>query len=169
LCDFAGTSFDHRHFGRSLRQVLADPSRAHRAAAYSEGGFRLDEESQNERPEGHPYELKGALQHEHPELVGRAIAVRTKDWTYVYRSCEQDELYDLQRDPDELANIADEPANDAICRQLRDQILNWLVETSDVIPPVRDARIEPALFDQLIGASVAAAPDEPHTGTIPAQ
>jgi arylsulfatase A-like enzyme len=130
--------------------------------AYSEGGFRLDEESQNEQPEGHPYLLKGTLQHEHPELVGRAIALRDRDWTFVYRSQEQDELYDRQRDPREQENLATDPAYDETCRRLREQILAWLVETSDVIPRHRDPRIEPVLFDQLIGAVTAAPPDSQH-------
>lgn len=165
LCDFAGTSFDPPHFGRSLRPVLADPMQPHRDAAYSEGGFRLDEESQNEQPEGHPYLLKGSLQHEHPKLVGRAIALRTTDWTYVYRSCESDELYDRRRDPQEQINLATDPAYDVTCRELRDQLLAWLVETSDVIHRRRDARIEPVLFEQLTGAAAAAPPDRAHTGS----
>jgi arylsulfatase A-like enzyme len=164
LCDFAGASFDHPQFGRSLRRVLADPAQPHREAAYSEGGFRIDEESQNEQPDGYPYLLKGSLQHEHPELVGRAVSVRTSDWTFIYRSQEQDELYHRREDPHELNNLAADPTHDAICRQLRDQVLAWLVETSDVIPRHRDARIEPALFDQLIGANTASAPDKAHTG-----
>jgi arylsulfatase A-like enzyme len=158
LCDFAGTTLDHPHFGRSLRPVLAEPARPHREAAYSEGGFRLDEESQNERPEGHPYLLKGNLQHEQPELVGRAVALRTQDWTFVYRSQEQDELYDRHRDPRELVNLAAKPAHDATCRELREQVLGWLVETSDVIPRHQDARIEPALFEQLTGQAQSQRP-----------
>jgi arylsulfatase A-like enzyme len=164
LCDFAETSFVHPHFGRSLRPVLADPTQPHRQAAYSEGGFRLDEEPQNERPEGHPYQLKGALQHEQPELVGRAVSVRTREWTFIYRSQEQDELYDRQKDPHELSNLAPDPAYDGVCRQLRDQLFGWLVETSDVIPYRRDARMEPALFDQLIGSHVASPPARGHAG-----
>jgi arylsulfatase A-like enzyme len=164
LCDLAQTSFEHPHFGRSLRPVLADPTQPHRRAAYSEGGFRLDEEPQNEQPEGHPYQLKGALQHEQPELVGRALSVRTRDWTFIYRSQEQDELYDRQQDPYELRNLAPDPAYASVCRQLRDQLFAWLVETSDVIPRRRDVRIEPALFEQLIGSQVALPPAKAHAG-----
>ena len=34
------------------------------------------------------------LQQERPELVGRAVSVRTPEWTYVHRLYEGDELYD---------------------------------------------------------------------------
>lgn len=32
-----------------------------------------------------PYDLKGNVQHDHPEAVGRCAAVRSRDWTYVWR------------------------------------------------------------------------------------
>jgi arylsulfatase A-like enzyme len=152
LCEMAGTKPGHVHFGRSLSSVLTDPKRTHRDAAFSEGGFRIDEEPQNELPAAHPYDLKTTLLHEHPELVGRAVAMRTDRWTYVYRSCEDDELYDRVADPSETTNLADHPERRAVVADLRDRMLRWLVETSDVIPlDERDPRMEPALVEQLLG------------------
>jgi arylsulfatase A-like enzyme len=153
LCELALVEPSHRHFGRSLVEVLADPERPHRDRVFSEGGFRLDEEPQNERPDHHPYLLKADLQHERPELVGRAVAMRTDDWTFVYRRHEANELYDRRRDPHETVNLAGAPGHADTCRLLREEILAWLVDTSDVIPPERDPRMEPALFDQFIGAA----------------
>jgi arylsulfatase A-like enzyme len=133
--------------------VIADPTRPHRQAAFSEGGFRLDEEPLNERADHHPYALKASLQHERPELVGRAVAVRTADWTYVHRLYDSDELYDRRRDPHETTNLVDDPALADTRHDLRDQLLTWLVETSDVIPVRADPRMEPTLLDQLLGTT----------------
>jgi hypothetical protein len=34
---------------------------------------------------------------------------------------------------------------------LRDRLVDWLVETSDVIPRARDPRMEPAIVEQFLG------------------
>jgi arylsulfatase A-like enzyme len=151
LCDLAETDIGYPQFGRSLATVLADPTRTHRDRAFSEGGFRVDEAGQNEMPDHFPYLLKGQLQQDRPELVGRAVALRIEGWTFVYRSCEGDELYDRAADPHETTNVASDPAHAERCRALRDEVLGWLVETSDVIPPDRDPRMEPILFEQFLG------------------
>jgi arylsulfatase A-like enzyme len=156
-CDLAETTFDHWHFGRSLVQVLADPAggHAHRDAAFSEGGMRLDEEPRNELAGGGHYQVKGAMLHERPDLVGRAVAMRTADWTYVHRLYEPDELYDRHADPRETTNLAGDEAHAPLLAELRTAVLDWLEATSDVVPPARDPRIEPALLDQIIPGAAA--------------
>ena len=151
LCELAGIEIGHPQFGRSLVPVLGEPTLAHRDRAHSEGGFRIDEAEQNEVADFYPYSLKAGLQHERPELVGRAVCVRTSEWTYVHRLYEDDELYDRDADPEETTNLAAEPAHAETCRSLRDELLGWLVETSDVIRPDRDARMDPALVAELLG------------------
>jgi arylsulfatase A-like enzyme len=150
ICGFADAEVGHVQFGRSLMPLLAGERAQHRDAAFSEGGFRADEEAQNELPADYPYDVKTALLHDQPELVGRAVAIRTDAWTYVYRTREDDELYDRVGDPAETTNVANEPANAAIAAGLRDRILGWLVETSDVVPFTRDPRMEPALVAQFL-------------------
>jgi arylsulfatase A-like enzyme len=159
LCELADTAVGHQQFGRSLSAVLADPGTPHRDRAFSEGGFRIDEAPQNEMPAHFPYLLKGQLQQDRPELVGRAVAMRTARWTYVHRLYEPDELYDREADPHETTNLAADPALAATCIDLRDDILGWLLETSDVIAPDRDPRMEPLLFDQLLGKERSDLPD----------
>ncbi len=151
LCELAEVDIGYPQFGRSLAAVLADPSLPHRDRAFSEGGFRIDEAPQNEKPSHFPYLLKGELQQRRPELVGRAVAMRTADWTYVHRLYESDELYDRTADPRETTNLALEAEHRETCQGLRDEVLSWLVGTSDVIAPQRDPRIEPALFEQFLG------------------
>ncbi|GAB2583099.1 sulfatase-like hydrolase/transferase [Spirosoma areae] len=43
-----------------------------------------------------------------------------------------EELYDIQTDPYQLTNIADQPAQVANLKRLRQQLDNWLVETKDL-------------------------------------
>ena len=149
-CELAGTEQGHVQFGRSLVPVLRDPATPHRDRAFAEGGFRLDEEPQNEYADDHPYALKAGLQHDRPDLVARATVVRTADWTFVRRSHDGDELYDRSTDPHETTNVAGNPANAAVVDELRTTILDWLVDTSDVIPLVRDPRMEPAILRQFL-------------------
>ncbi|HVE75547.1 MAG TPA: sulfatase-like hydrolase/transferase [Actinomycetota bacterium] len=66
--------------------------------------------------------------------VGRAKMVRNQRWKYVwYANCDE-ELYDLQDDPDELSNIAGATEHDELKRELKDALLEWTVETEDTLP-----------------------------------
>ncbi|NNH69261.1 sulfatase-like hydrolase/transferase [Nocardia uniformis] len=139
VLDMAGATAAHRHFGRSLVPLLREPGREHREYAFTEGGFTVDEEPQFERP-GFPYDLKGELQHEDPPLVGRAVAVRDRDWTYVWRLYEQPELYRRAEDPHETNNVAGRPEFASIVERMHEAMLRWLVETGDVMPLEPDPR-----------------------------
>lgn len=127
------------HFGRSLAPLFADPDRAHRTYACSEGGFDPGDVALFEQP-GWIYERKGRLQHERPDLVGKAAAIRSPEATYVYRQCEGDELYDRVVDPCESVNRIDDPAYAPVRQALRDALLDWTVATSDVIEWDADPR-----------------------------
>jgi len=139
------------HFGRSLRPLVADPSVAHRDAAFSEGGFLRSEEPMFEADAQGQYRHKQAIQHESPELVGRAVAVRTAGWCYVERLYEGPELYDRTRDPRETTNLAGRPEHASVERELRDRLFRWLFETSDVLPTRRDPRVDADLRRAMVG------------------
>ena len=142
--EFAQTEANHTHFGRSLKPLLSDPDAPHRDAVFSEGGFNPSDRNLFERGSW-IYKHKSDIQHEFPHLVGKAECIRTGKWTYVYRHNESDELYDRVADPDEAVNLLatdhkSDPDIALTVSQLRDRILEWLVETSDVIPWVADQR-----------------------------
>ncbi|MEU6171323.1 sulfatase-like hydrolase/transferase [Streptantibioticus parmotrematis] len=139
VLELAGVQAPHRHFGRSLLPVLRDPASAHREYAFSEGGFAEDEEPQLESA-GFPYDLKAALQHEQPRLVGRAVAVRDREWTFVWRLYEPPELYRRSSDPHERVNLAGQPAHAEVERRMERALLSWLMETADVTPAAEDPR-----------------------------
>ena len=80
-----------------------------------------------------------------PHLVSKAECVRTQNWSYIYRHDGQDELYNRIEDPTETTNLlaSEHAENDGmgeIVNQLRNEMFDWLVETSDVMPWGRDPR-----------------------------
>jgi arylsulfatase A-like enzyme len=146
----------HTHFGKSLVPLLDDPAAPHRDAAFSEGGFLLAEEPLLEDGAGGHYRHKQALQHEDTALAGRAISIRTEDFTYIERLYEGPELYDRRNDIRETTNLAGGSDTAEVERDLRDRIFRWLFETSDVIPWTEDPRMEPALLKTFLPESVVA-------------
>ncbi len=137
LVEIADYEPSHTHFGRSLVPLLRGRSTHHRDAAFSEGGFHVVDEPRFERAGG-MYAKKAQLQHDRPDIVGKATSMRTPGWTYIHRLREADELYDRRVDPRETTNVIDEHPD--VARDLRDEMLSWLVETSDVFPWEQDPR-----------------------------
>lgn len=147
--DQAGVEAQHTHFARSyvaqLQGKPGDPDRA----AFTEGGYARHEPHCFEgkpdrdlfaRSASNIYYPKGLQQQEVPDSVGRVVAMRTATHRLVRRPTGQNELYDLQTDPQELANRYDDPACCSLRIQLESRLLDWLVETSDVTPFATDGR-----------------------------
>lgn len=131
------------HNGKSwLSAILRNES--HKTHAFSEGGFRVEEQAWMESGSW-PYDLKGALQHEDPEAVGKAVAVRTPEWTYVYRLYEPPELYSRRGDdPYELQNLAGEDRYASVVLSFERLLLRWLVDQGSVLPWEKDPRFPPS-------------------------
>jgi hypothetical protein len=68
----------------------------------------------------------------------------------VHRTCESDELYDRVADASETENVVGLTEHADVVDGLRTRVLDWLVETSDVIPLERDPRMDPALVEQFL-------------------
>ena len=139
VLELAETEAGHTHFGRSLVPLLHDADRPHRDAAFCEGGFR-DTDSHLLETAGWIYEPKGRLQKERIDLVGKASCIRTPEWSYVHRLYENDELYDRAADPYETLNLIDEPLHADVVAAMRARVLDWHLDTSDVIPWDADPR-----------------------------
>ena len=158
LVDFSATVYDltginpgYDHFGKSLLPLLAGETDEHRDAAFCEGGRRKGEVQAMERQSTSAdvsqtarglYYPRLKLQIEDYELPyhTKATMCRTKDYKYVHRLYEQDELYDLKRDPGEVNNVVDDPEYCEIRNQLRERLLGWYQETCDVVPQEEDRR-----------------------------
>ncbi|KAL6247380.1 hypothetical protein RBB50_005726 [Rhinocladiella similis] len=136
LCGI-GEHFPHN--GKSLVPVLLKGQQEHKAFAFSEGGFLTSEEPLLEQAP-YPYDIKAGLQHEDTTLVGKAISIRNRQWTYIYRLYEPAELYNRAEDPNEMHNLASEPRWAAVARSLESEIFRWLVESSDFLPWHKDSR-----------------------------
>lgn len=146
MFQMAGIGEHFPHCGRSICEVLVKGGKddegnilRHRDYAFSEGGFLVSEEPLLEQAP-YPYDIKAALQHEDTTLVGKAVSIRDKEWTFVYRLYEPPELYSRKDDPQELHNLAEVPEHAEVRRRLEANVLRWMVESSDFLPYQKDPR-----------------------------
>lgn len=136
LCGI-GEHFPHN--GVSLLPMMLEGKRHPKQYAYTEGGFLTSEEPLLEQAP-YPYDIKAVLQHEDTTLVGKAVGMRNKKWTYVYRLYEPAELYDRESDLGEIHNLAAEPEYKHVVEEMRAEMFRWMMETADVLPFQKDAR-----------------------------
>ena len=142
----AGITPRHTHFGRSLLPLLAGETETHRDAVFCEGG-RLHgerhamelESADSQVPTGLYWPRVNLQTSEGPEHT-KAVMCRTRDYKYVRRLYEQDELYDLRADPGELHNRIDDPALAGVLAQLKERLITHFLETADVVPHEPDRR-----------------------------
>ena len=71
---------------------------------------------------------------------GKGTMCRTATRQYVRRLYERDELYDLEKDPDEQINLIDDSVYREDLLNLRERTLTWYQETCDIVPIQGDAR-----------------------------
>ena len=57
--------------------------------------------------------------------------VSERRWKYVWNLTAEDELYDLERDPGELTNLATDAASAGELSRLRGRMLHWMESTGD--------------------------------------
>jgi len=158
VMEVAGIQVSHVHFAKSLVKPMmgtGDPKVDGRKYVFAEGGFASFEPRDLESdcdaahkpcaPLGSNYYPKLLQQQERPESVARAIMVRSKTHKLIWRNDpeygEKDcELYDLAKDPREENNKWDSPDYAGVKAELKDQLLHWLSQTSDVTPEMKDPR-----------------------------
>jgi arylsulfatase A-like enzyme len=136
----------YTHFGRSLLPLAAGEVLDHRDAVFCEGGRLHGEQhcmelqsTANQDPRGLYYPRLLQQRSEGPEHT-KAVMCRTREYKYVRRLYEQDELYDLRADPQELHNRIDDPALARVLAQMKDRMLTFFMETGDVVPWDTDQR-----------------------------
>ena len=141
-----GIEPEHTHFGLSLLPLLAGQTNEHRDAVFCEGGrlhgerHCMELESSSSQVSSGLYWPRVNLQtSEGPEHT-KATMCRTAEFKYVRRLYEQDELYDLRKDPGELHNIIDDLAYADVVMQLTERMLTFYQETCDAVPHDTDER-----------------------------
>lgn len=149
IYDLLGIDPGYSHFGRSLLPMMrgeADAA-AHRDAVFCEGGRLMGEEHCMERannPELDPasmYWPRQVGQWSPGPDHGKAAMCRTREYKYVMRLYEPDQLYDLRKDPGETTDVAADPAYAETLHAMERRMLRWFMETADVVPYEPDARM----------------------------
>lgn len=139
--EMTGVKTEHVNFGKSLLHVLSGEEN-HKDAVFCEGGRIHGERWAMELghgPESHYWPRLSSQASEGPEHT-KAVMCRMGDLKYVYRLYEKDELYNLAEDPYELQNIIDNPKYEDKVQKMKLRILDWMVETSDIVPDRKDKR-----------------------------
>ncbi|MHA2283175.1 MAG: sulfatase-like hydrolase/transferase [Promethearchaeota archaeon] len=154
LVDFSETVYtltnidpNYSRFGKSLIPLLQGETEDHRDAVFCEGGrlygekqaMELESES-NLNPSGLYWPRVSLQTTDDGPYHSKAVMCRTKDFKYVKRIYEKDELYDLNCDPQENLNLIDELNYKDIVINMKERMLTWYVETCDVVPFETDWR-----------------------------
>jgi arylsulfatase A-like enzyme len=144
--ELTGIEMTQPHFGKSLLPVLAGETDELRDAVFCEGG-RLESEpwvAQADAPKNLDsdglYWPKQSLGLEDLVHLGKSTMCRTKTHKLIKRLYESDELYDLEKDPEETYNVIDDPAYTQVLQGLERRMLQFFMETSDVCPAGIDNR-----------------------------
>ena len=123
--------------GRPLPTATDSPPRSAAFSEYGTGGTALSDEDLHQLME-RGYEGRKLLMETLwiREAEGRRRMVRTKDWKFVTDpgSDDLDELYDLNADPWELTNVANDPANIPVISEMRAHLMEWTTATEDYDP-----------------------------------
>jgi len=169
VLELAGLEPTHTHFARTLvpqiRGAHGDPDRA----VFAEGGYGRNEPHcfaghaspytaerslMPCRPESYYY-IQTRMHQELPRSVCRSTMVRTLDWKLIRRPDDVSELYDLKSDPLELVNRFEDPACRRPRRALEQRMLDWYIQTSDVVPFEEDDRELPTASQPRATAQLA--------------
>jgi arylsulfatase A-like enzyme len=140
VSELTGVPLGYVQFGQSLLPALAGG--AGRDAVFCEGG-RVRGEWQAMEPEHGPasaYWPRVSSQHEEGPAHTKGCMIRMGELKYTMRLYEQDELYDLARDPMELTNRINDPDYADRLQALRMRLLQFYMETGDYVPPRMDKR-----------------------------
>jgi arylsulfatase A-like enzyme len=142
---YAGITPNYTHFGRSLAPLIAGETDEHRDAVFCEGGrlhgeFHCNESAAANEDTSMLYWPRGEMQRSEGSEHTKATMIRTKNYKYVRRFYETDELYDLDQDPGETHNKINDSSLADVLLLLKERMLDFYQETCDAVPHHRDSR-----------------------------
>lgn len=162
IVELADASPSELHQGRSFAALLGDPKRETRKHAFAEHNWHdFAARERAVRSKTHLY-----IRNEYPDLPGTPPADAVRSITYQAMVSEYakgrlpadqsttfvaprpgEELYDTEKDPHSLHNLANDEDHAEVLRELRDALDAWKVETEDTPREVR----RPDEFDRTTG------------------
>lgn len=142
IFDYEGLDIGWDQFGVSLRGQIEGAAGDAERCVYCEGGYDRREPhcfegggfSKIFMKPGTVYYPKMLQQQELPESVCRVVMQRDMRYKLNVRTNGQNELYDMQADPQEYNNLYNDPAYREIREERIHRMLSWLISTSDVVP-----------------------------------
>lgn len=153
VIDYAGVESTHTHFGKSLRPILEDRKHTIRQYVFCEGGRMPGETHCTEwhinGPTGAPksfvYWPRQTAQLD-DIAHGKATMIRDNRYKYIKRKFDNDEFYDLEKDPHEKHNQVKNPKYREIIMRMKEEMLNWYQSTCDIVPLDFDSRFNKDLM-----------------------
>ncbi|MBJ9992314.1 MULTISPECIES: sulfatase-like hydrolase/transferase [Paenibacillus] len=143
VAELAGLPERHTTFSRSLVPVSTGEAHEHRGQVFCEGGALVYEPHTHEPNglwPGALYWPRVGVQNDYPEFHGKVVMVRTREFKYIKRLYERDELYDLANDPDELHNLIEDESYADVRQDMLERLVHWYMETVDAVPYRLDPR-----------------------------
>lgn len=124
LCELAGVPWGEDHDGRSVAALVGQHG-LHRGRDYVIAETML----RDGHPGGSGESFRAADWQWPRDSIN--LSVRTRSHRYIFRSDDQDELYDLVADPHEQNNVVDDPRCAPVVERLRAVLVR---EVGDVLP-----------------------------------
>ncbi|SKC83047.1 sulfatase-like hydrolase/transferase [Maledivibacter halophilus] len=141
ISEIADVNLDYNHYGKSLVPVLKGEE-IHKDYVFCEGG-RIDGEPQCMEL-GHKetslYWPRLSIQASDGPEHKKAVMIRNHKYKYVYRLEENDEFYNLEKDPHEKENLIQNRKYENEIQILKDRLFKFMIETSDVVPLKKEKR-----------------------------
>ena len=142
ICNWEGIPIRHDQFGVSLADQVAGKAGDPERAVFCEGGYDLREPHAFEGTKGFSafnqpgtlYYPKMKQQQRDPLSVCRTTMLREARWKLNVRTNGENELYDMVNDPGERVNLYASPEHQETVRLLEKRMLEWLMDTADVVP-----------------------------------
>jgi arylsulfatase A-like enzyme len=165
LLELAGVELPSTLQGKSFAKILADPQHTTQHAVFAEHNWHdYQAHERSVRTADHLY-IRNAL----PQLTGSPPADAVRSPTYhvmqqleaagklppEQRGCfiaprPAEELYDVQRDPHQLSNLADDPKYAAVLSDMQQRLDAWKKRTDDQVPE----QPTPDRFDRITGKPI---------------
>ncbi|NRA39427.1 MAG: sulfatase-like hydrolase/transferase [Planctomycetes bacterium] len=139
LLDLCGMDVPRWIQGKSLKPLIMGEVDHHRDVVFSQGGVErssidLNKNIPREELSGGENYYKQQVILDHPEFLMRSKMIRSKNHKYIYRLNGHHELYDLDKDPDELHNVIADSSYDEVLNELRERLIHWMIEAETAQP-----------------------------------